>query len=115
MAMRAVISWTGGKDSSLALRLCQLDPRFHVVALVVFRPEPADFKAHPLEVMRCQAEALGLPLHEAIISGPDYKQSYIDGANLLQELSVSPCRTFNRIYALCYLVVNSVPPNVDSE
>eukprot|EP00854_Cymbomonas_tetramitiformis_P028907 gene28907-35913_t len=83
--LRTAISWTGGKDSSLALRICQLDPRFSVVSLVVFRPEEASFKAHPLEVMRLQAKALGLPLYEAIVGGPDYKDSYKRGLNGLRE------------------------------
>eukprot|EP00928_Gymnodinium_smaydae_P083063 TRINITY_DN66334_c0_g1_i1.p1 TRINITY_DN66334_c0_g1~~TRINITY_DN66334_c0_g1_i1.p1 ORF type:complete len:280 (+),score=32.68 TRINITY_DN66334_c0_g1_i1:58-840(+) len=80
------ISWTGGKDCNLALLEAWRDPSLLVSALVCFRPENANFRAHPLALMEAQAAALGLPLHHVIIPrGADYKASYVSGMRHLRE------------------------------
>mmetsp|Transcript_36893 Transcript_36893/g.51236 ORF Transcript_36893/g.51236 Transcript_36893/m.51236 type:complete len:276 (+) Transcript_36893:77-904(+) len=84
--LRTAISWTGGKDSNLALLISCLDPKFDVVALVVFKPENAAFRAHPIELMEVQARSLGLPMYEVIVSGNDtdsYKNAYVNGIRSL--------------------------------
>ena len=56
-----------------------------VVALVVFRPKAAVFRAHPLRIMEAQAASLMLPLLEVEITGePSYKDSYVAGMRRLR-------------------------------
>ncbi|GAM24955.1 hypothetical protein SAMD00019534_081300 [Acytostelium subglobosum LB1] len=74
---RAVISFTGGKDCTLALH--RLNDSYDVVALVTFAPSATrdkPFKAHPLTLVAIQAQALGLPHHTVYIDGPNYLDSY---------------------------------------
>lgn len=86
-AEKCVISWTGGKDCNLALLIAWRDPTLNVVALVVFRPEDAEFKAHPLSLMEAQASSLGLPLLHVTIprDAPSYKDAYVRGMVQLKE------------------------------
>ena len=57
-----------------------------VVALVVFRPKQAVFKAHPLRIMEVQAASLTLSLlHVEITGEPSYKHSYVAGMRRLRE------------------------------
>ncbi|MGY6558412.1 MAG: Dph6-related ATP pyrophosphatase [Nitritalea sp.] len=59
------MSWSGGKDSALALYYMQLDPRYEVVSLhTTFGEETRRVGMHGvrLEVIERQADALGLPL-----------------------------------------------------
>jgi len=67
-------SWTGGKDSCLALYEaemigCKID------CLVTFTPKGEKFLAHSLILMALQAEALGLP-HYAIDVEEPFDRSY---------------------------------------
>jgi diphthamide synthase (EF-2-diphthine--ammonia ligase) len=88
-ARQAAISWTGGKDCNLALLTAWRDPSLHVSALVVFRPQAAVFRAHPLHIMQKQADALSLPLLHVEISGePSYKASYVSGMRRLKEVQL---------------------------
>ena len=86
-AERCAISWTGGKDCNLALLTAWRDPKLDVVALVVFRPEDAEFKAHPLSLMEAQSRSLGLPLLQVVIprDAPSYKEAYVHGMRQLRE------------------------------
>ena len=74
--MRTAMLWTGGKDSTLAL----LEARrmgLEVVSLVTFAPPYARFRAHPLEVIRVQAESLGVPHRTLEVQAPheeDYRR-----------------------------------------
>lgn len=82
--MKVAISFTGGKDSVLSLTLAQLSATSaipesvtkalgahasdlkdaEVAMLVTFAPaEGGAFKAHPMELVKLQAEALDLPHH----------------------------------------------------
>jgi hypothetical protein len=81
------VSWTGGKDCNLALLHAWRDPSLRVTALVVFRPEAAQFKAHPLSLMQAQADALGLPLRHVLIprDTSSYKEAYVTGMRRLRE------------------------------
>jgi len=71
---RAFISWTGGKDSSLALFLAK-EIGYEILGLVTFIPESSSFRAHPLHVIKKQAESLNLPWRKLTVKDP-YKQSY---------------------------------------
>jgi uncharacterized protein (TIGR00290 family) len=81
---KAVVLWTGGKDSCLALHLAR-EGGFEIFALVTFVPEGgAEFLAHPQAEMREQAEKLGLAIHFLEI-GTSYKESYVDGLKWIKE------------------------------
>lgn len=80
--MSSAVLWTGGKDSALALhRSAALGVR----ELVTFVPPNAHFQAHNLDLMTCQARALGLP-HRRIEIGFPYRRGYEDA---LAELRAS--------------------------
>jgi len=84
--MRTSVSWTGGKDCSLALLRAKRDARFDVVELVIFHPKSPVFDAHPLEITKVQAEALNLPIRYVEVTGePSYKESYISGMRAMRE------------------------------
>jgi uncharacterized protein (TIGR00290 family) len=74
--MIAAVSYTGGKDCTLALhRVRQLGAT--VAVLVTFSPpETQSFRAHSLDIIKLQAQALGIPHTTRIIHGPDYLASY---------------------------------------
>jgi diphthine-ammonia ligase len=55
----AIVLWTGGKDSYLALQSVRAHG-YQVRGLVTFAPERAEFLAHPLPFIKLQAEALGI-------------------------------------------------------
>lgn len=71
---RAVVSWTGGKDCNLALLEAKM-MGYEIVSLITFAMGNARFRAHPLAVMKKQAEALGVP-HAVIAVNEPYKESY---------------------------------------
>ena len=85
-ASNTAVSWTGGKDCNLALLKAWRNPALRVTCLVVFCPEEARFRAHPLQVMELQAKSLSLPLR--CIKFPkgctDFKKAYIDGIRSLK-------------------------------
>jgi uncharacterized protein (TIGR00290 family) len=71
------ISFTGGKDCTLALhRVHQQGAK--IAVLVTFSPPERSFKAHALNIIQQQAKALGLSHTICTIHGPDYLQSYQD-------------------------------------
>lgn len=76
--MSAAISYTGGKDCTLALHRV-IEQGIKVKVLVTFSPpstDPRSFKAHSFDIIEKQAEALGLEHTICIIDGPDYLASY---------------------------------------
>lgn len=79
----AAVLWTGGKDSALAHYEASLAGHT-ITRLVTFAPENPDFLAHPLEVMKYQAQALELP-HEVIQISEPYDLSYTAAISTLHE------------------------------
>jgi uncharacterized protein (TIGR00290 family) len=70
-ARPVVVAWSGGKDSALALRAIQRDPRYRVVALVTTITSEYDrISMHGVRrtLLRRQAASLGVPLEEVPIS-----------------------------------------------
>lgn len=66
-AERVVLSWSGGKDSALALAALRADPRFKVAALLTTVTVGYDrISIHGVRrsLLERQIQALGLPLHE---------------------------------------------------
>jgi diphthine-ammonia ligase len=79
---RVIALWSGGKDAMLALCLAR-ELGHQVVALVTFAPPNPDFLAHPLPLVRRQAEALGLPHRVVTITAP-FEQRYEEALADLQ-------------------------------
>ncbi len=79
----AAVLWTGGKDSALALHIAARPARVRIDRLVTFVPPRARFRAHPLAVMRLQAQALALP-HQTIVIRKPYRASYERALGQLQ-------------------------------
>ena len=74
MEKKGTVSWTGGKDSALALHKAERSG-IEIVNLVTFAPKGAEFRSHPLNFLNAQAEALGIPYYILNIEQP-YDISY---------------------------------------
>jgi len=77
------ISWTGGKDSSLALHEAEASGS-RINCLVTFAPSNERFLAHPVAFMKLQAQALSLP-HRVIEVEAPFERSYEDAIFSLKE------------------------------
>src|SRR5215212_236342 len=93
MTDQVVLSWSGGKDSSLALAALQADSRYEVVALMT--TVTADYERVSIHGVRrilleAQAEALGLPLFEVTLqpksSNDQYEEAFLKG---LEQIRIS--------------------------
>ena len=80
-----VLSWSGGKDSSLALAALRADPRYEVVALLTSITREYDrVSIHGVRraLVEAQAAAAGLPLHEVALeprsSNDAYEAAFLD-------------------------------------
>jgi uncharacterized protein (TIGR00290 family) len=80
---KAVVSWTGGKDCALALYEAK-ELGYEIVALVTFTPKNAKFLAHPLQLMKYQAKAMGF-VHDIVEIAEPYKESYKKAIKLLRK------------------------------
>jgi uncharacterized protein (TIGR00290 family) len=83
-----VLSWSGGKDSSLALAALQADPSVDVVALLTSVTRGYDrISIHGVRrsLLEAQARALGLPLFEVALepacSNADYEAAFRTAAH----------------------------------
>jgi uncharacterized protein (TIGR00290 family) len=73
------MSWSSGKDSTLALAAAREDPELEVVGLLTTLNGEADRVAmHAVrrELLRAQADSLGLPLHEVDLPSPCSYEEY---------------------------------------
>ena len=77
------VSWTGGKDSSLALYEAEVSG-CEINCIVTFAPSQQSFLAHPIAFMRLQAQALGLPHHVINVEEP-FEQGYENAITSLKE------------------------------
>jgi len=87
-----VVSWSGGKDSTLMLERLLADPRVVVRALVTTVSSVYDrISIHGVRrsILRAQADALGLPLHEvllgATVTNDEYELAFANGLQTLVE------------------------------
>jgi uncharacterized protein (TIGR00290 family) len=74
-----VLSWSGGKDSSLALAALRDDPRREVVGLLTSITSGYDrVSIHGVRraLVEAQAAALGLPLHEVVLQPASSNEAY---------------------------------------
>ncbi|SUQ07888.1 ATPase [Vibrio owensii] len=82
---RVVISWSSGKDSTLALERLNENPHYQVVGLyTTYVDEEVPFQATPLEVVQMQADLLDLPLItiellEVFPSNDIYQSTIVNG------------------------------------
>lgn len=70
MRLPVVFSWSGGKDSAMALHSLLLNPEFEVTALLTTVTEGFErISMHGVrrDLLRAQAESIGLPLEEVRI------------------------------------------------
>jgi len=77
------VSWTGGKDSSLALYEAEVSG-CEINCLVTFAPTQERFLAHPIAFMKLQAQALGLP-HRVINIEEPFERGYENAISSLKE------------------------------
>lgn len=71
---RVVMSWSGGKDSAMALRALQIDPRYEVVGLLTTVSRQFLRVSHHgvrEDLLQRQADSVGLPLHRLYFGSAD--------------------------------------------
>ncbi len=83
---KAVMLWSGGKDSALALYRCT-QRGYSIKSLVTFGPWKAKFQAHPIPMIKLQASSLGLPHHMIEIEEP-FRESYIKQFKIMKSEGV---------------------------
>jgi uncharacterized protein (TIGR00290 family) len=74
-----VLSWSGGKDSALALARLLDDPRFDVVGLLTTVTAGYDrVSIHGVRraLLHAQAESIGLPVHEVTLQPESSNEAY---------------------------------------
>lgn len=80
----AVVLWTGGKDSCLALHLAR-EQQLNILALITFvPPSEIEFRAHPQSEIREQASRAGIDIHFIKIAEP-YKKSYVEALKWIRD------------------------------
>jgi len=88
-----VLSWSGGKDSSLALAALRADPRYDVVGLltsITSGYERVSIHGVRRELVEAQAAALGLPLFEVALTPQSSNEAYESAFTAaLQQLGVT--------------------------
>lgn len=92
---QVVLSWSGGKDSSLALAALRADARYEVVGLLTSITTTYDrVSIHGVrrELVAAQAAAAGLPLFEVLLESPSSNAAYeaAFGAALARLRKVAP-------------------------
>lgn len=73
---KIVVSWSGGKDSTLALAALQKDPRYEIVCLLTTVNEDeqkSSIHGVPISVLQEQARCLGYPLQLVLIPPTEKK------------------------------------------
>jgi len=89
---QVALSWSGGKDSSLALAALRADPRYEVVALVTSVTSGYDrISIHGVRrsLLDAQVAAIGLPLVEVVLepkcSNDQYEAAFADALARLND------------------------------
>ena len=78
MAKRCVVSWSGGKDSTLVLHRVRQRGLEVAGLLTMFSPETGTSRSHglPLDLLKAVAEAHGLPLFVEHGTWADYERQF---------------------------------------
>jgi uncharacterized protein (TIGR00290 family) len=89
------VSWSGGKDSALALHALSLNPRVEVCGLITTATTGYDrvsMHGVRMTLVQAQADAIGLPLHWVYIppdaSNAEYERAMLDGLTRLAQQGV---------------------------
>jgi len=79
MRRRALISWSGGKDSAWALRKAQASGIEPVALLTTYNEATSHIPIHqvPMPLIQAQAERLGLPLRTVPLPWPCKNEEYL--------------------------------------
>lgn len=77
--------WTGGKDCALAMYEAG-SSGYDIRCLVTFAPPEPRFLAHPLGVMKLQAQSIGVP-HHVLSVDPPYEAGYEEALRRLREMT----------------------------
>ena len=80
---KAAVSWTGGKDSSLAFYEAKI-LGYEICSLVTFDWSQELFLTHPLGLINLQAQALGCPHYRIKVNEP-FDQSYESAISSLKK------------------------------
>lgn len=83
---KAIMLWSGGKDSALALYRC-VQKGYSIESLVTFGPWKAKFQAHPIPMIKVQASSLGIP-HQMIEIEEPFRESYIKQFQIMKRAGV---------------------------
>src|SRR6266849_685089 len=79
---KVVLSWSGGKDSAMALYELRRSERYEVVALLTTLAAEYDRVSHHgvrADLLESQADAVGLPLHKLMIHTQSPQACRTDG------------------------------------
>ncbi|HEV2322012.1 MAG TPA: ATP-binding protein, partial [Gammaproteobacteria bacterium] len=74
-----ILSWSGGKDSGLALHALKRDPRYRLRGLLTsVNRDYGRISMHGVRetLLDCQADAIGLPLHKVWLSARSSNEEY---------------------------------------
>lgn len=89
-----LLSWSGGKDSALALQALSADPRWSVAGLVTAVTDGFDrISIHGVRrsLLEAQAESLGLPLHlihlKPACSNEEYESAFLSALSAVRQRS----------------------------
>src|SRR4030095_5177160 len=95
LATRVIVSWSGGKDSCMALYEIQRTETFEVVALLTTMTEGFDrVSMHGVRriLLQRQAKALGFPLREVLISksanNQEYERKFVAAVTAFEEQGI---------------------------
>ncbi len=82
---RFFCSWSGGKDSCLALHRAIKDGGKPAVLLTMMREDGARSRSHglPVPVLEAQASSLGIPLSTVATSWDDYERLFVEALRRL--------------------------------
>ncbi len=99
--MKAFVSWSGGKDCTLALyKFMQANPEAEVAALLNMN-RVVKHNAHRLsgELLQAQAQAMGIKLNRVDVDDNfDYSHNFQAAVNRLKEEEGIDCGIFGDIY-----------------
>jgi len=91
--MDAIVSWSGGKDSALALWRARRQGMRPIALLTMLDETGARSRSHglPVEVLEAQAEAIGVPLVTASATWADYTAAFVRALARLAGPTVGGC------------------------
>lgn len=75
--MKAVVAWSGGKDSCLACyKAIQRGHNVEKLLVMMFNPQKSSFHMIPSDLLDAQSQALGIPLAKCSATPETYEQDF---------------------------------------